>query len=142
MKLENIDSFNGLSRSGLEYGRYEKRILLYTTRANEMLYMQYPEIESNRNTERGFPLDARPILIKHDGMQAPDMDFKRIWDIIDRMGRNHYADTDLLGVLFLRIAYMIGYRHNDDLYTCEKIDIENDMIIDSTVTVKGSPILN
>lgn len=129
-KLENIDSFNALSREGLESEFLEKRILLYETRRGERVYMQYPGIESTREGARYFPLDARPVLQKVDGTFAADMDFKKIWDIIDIIGRSHHADTDILATIFLRIAYMIGYRHNEEEYICETVDVSTDRIID------------
>lgn len=130
-KLENIASFNALSRDGLVSGVTEKRILLYETRCNEKVYMQYPGIESTREGNRKFLLDARPVLQRSDGTYAADMDFKRIWDIIDIIGRHHHADTDILGTLFLRIAYMIGYQHNEKEYRCETIDVTSGRVIAS-----------
>lgn len=35
--------------------------------------MQYPGIESKRNGQRNFMLDARPIIQKSDGEIVPDM---------------------------------------------------------------------
>lgn len=128
-KYENIKSFNSLSRKGLINGFIEKRILLYKTRCNEKIYMQYPGIESARGGKRCCPLDARPVLQKSDGSFSEDMDFKKIWDIIDMIGRSHYADTDILAAIFLRIAYMIDYKHNEDEYLCETIDISTGNII-------------
>ena len=93
--------------------------------------MQYPGIESTREGNRNYPLDARPVLQKADGSYAADMDFKKIWDIIDIIGRNHRADTDVLATLFLRIAYMIGYSHNEAEYLCETIDISVGNVISS-----------
>lgn len=129
-KIENIDRFNALDRNGLVYGVTEKRILLYNTQYGEKLYMQYPGKESTR--ERGrFPLDARPVLKKADGTFAPDMDFKRIWDIIDVIGTDHRGDMDILAALFLRIAYMLGYQNNNSPYECETIDIATNSVVDS-----------
>lgn len=130
-KLENIASFNALSRDGLVSGVTEKRVLLYETRCNEKVYMQYPGIESTREGSRKFLLDARPVLQKSDGTYAADMDFKKIWDIIDIIGRHHRADTDILGTLFLRIAYMIGYNHNEKEYRCETLDVASGRVISS-----------
>lgn len=134
-KRDNICSFNALDRDGLENGVTERRVLLYETRGGERVYMQYPGIESTREGERNFPLDARPILQKADGSYAADMDFKKIWDVIDIIGRSHNADTDILATIFLRIAYMIGYAHNENEYLCETIDIQTGDILDSEYIV-------
>lgn len=122
-KLENIYSFNSLPREGLVNGVIEQRILLYQTRMGEKVYMQYPGTESTRTNDRKFPLDAKPVLQKADGTYMEDMDFKKIWDIIDRIGEGHKDDLDILATLFLRIAYMIDYQHKNDEYLCETVDM-------------------
>ena len=130
-KRENISSFNGLSRDGLINGQTECRLLLYETLAQEKVFIQYPGIESSREGPRRFALDARPVLQKADGSYSEDMDFKAIWDIIDRIGMDHRADIDILATVFLRIAYMIGYQHNDKEYTREIIDVRTDHVLSS-----------
>jgi hypothetical protein len=95
--------------------------------------MQYPGIESAREGKRNFPLDARPVLQKANGQYSDDMDFKKIWDIIDRIGQDHHADTDILATLFLRIAYMIGYRHNEAEYVSELINIPTGDVLTTDV---------
>lgn len=132
-KIENIVNFNRLSREGLKNGVTEKRLLLYETRCQEKVYMQFPGIESTREGNRQFPLDARPVLQRPDGTYCADMDFKKIWDIIDIIGRNHSADTDILATIFLRIAYMIDYRHNNTNYLAETIDVNSGRVIYSNL---------
>lgn len=128
-KIENINSFDNLDRDGLVYGATEKRVLLYNTQCGEKIYMQYPGKESTREGNR-FPLDARPVLKKADGTFAPDMDFKRIWDIIDAIGNAYQRDMDILATIFLRIAYMLEYQNNNLQYECETIDIAANSVID------------
>lgn len=134
LKLENIENFNSLSRNGLEAGKIEKRILLYETRIHEKVYMQYPGIESQRVGNRKFLLDARPVIQKDNGDILPDMNFGRIWDIIDRVGQDHQADLDFLAVLFLKIAYMLEYQHNDMEYLIEKVNTETNEVLESGMT--------
>jgi len=131
MKMENIHSFSDLSREGLTSGHVEKRILLYETLVGEKVYMQYPGIESTREGGRRYLLDARPVLQKADGTYAPDMDFKKIWDIIDLIGQEHRADVDILATIFLKIAYMLDYQHNENTYLCEKVDVRTGNILSS-----------
>lgn len=128
-KLENISSFDRLPRSGLVSGKTECRILLYETLAGEKVYMQYPGIESIREGRRQYALDARPVLQKVDGSYSEDMDFKKIWDIIDRVGQDHRADIDILATIFLQIAYMVNYQHNEREYIGEIIDVEADSVL-------------
>lgn len=128
-KMENIASFSSLPRENLSYGTKEKRILLYETSAGEKLYIQYPGLESGRPNNRNFPLDFRPVLKKADGSYLQDMDFKRIWDIIDSVGKDHNGDLDILATIFLRMAYMIDYKRNADDYICETLDVPGNRII-------------
>ncbi len=130
-KLENIQSFNDLSRTNLEYGIMEKRILLYETACGEKVYMQFPGSESVRATN-AYPLDARPVLQKRDGSFSADMDFKKIWDVIDRIGQAHPVDIDILATIFLRVAYMLEYEHHDEDYPCETIDIISGRIVSNS----------
>ncbi len=123
-KNENITSFDGISRAGLSNGTSEKRILMYTTRAQEKVYIQFPGIESTRQGNRLFVNDFRPVLIDSNGTQVPDMDFKAIWDVLDKLGQQYNGNADILGNLFLRIAYMIDYNRNvNQALTTESIDM-------------------
>lgn len=124
-KMENIETFCKLSRENLSYTKRERRLLLYTTLQGEKIYYQYPGKESGRKDERKFEEDARPILIKNSE-QSPDMDFKRIWDVIDYLGNEHKADADILGAVFLRIAYMYHYVHESRDFVYEEIDYTSD----------------
>lgn len=128
-RFENINSFNQMPREGLVYGTIENRVLLYETRTGEKVYLQYPGLESLREGSRCFKLDVRPVLKKVDGTYAPDMDFKKIWDVIDRIGKDHHADIDILAAIFLRIAYMLNYRRNSKIYVIETIDIPSGRVI-------------
>ena len=48
----NIDMFNALDRRQLNYGKQEKRMLLYKTLEGEEVYIQYPGKESIENIKR------------------------------------------------------------------------------------------
>lgn len=121
-KMENIESFCKLSRENLSHTKRERRLLLYTTLQGERIYYQYPGKESLRKDEKKFEEDARPVLIKNGPEQSLDMDFKRIWDVIDHLGNEHKADADILGAVFLRIAYMYRYVHESKNFVYEEID--------------------
>lgn len=131
-KLENIQSFNELSRANLMYGVMEKRILLYETSYGEKLYMQFPGSESVRATN-AYPLDARPVLQKRDGTFSEDMDFKKIWDVIDVIGQAHPVDIDILATIFLKVAYMLDYEHHDEDYHCETVEIATGNIVSNSI---------
>lgn len=122
-KIENINTFCNLSREDLIHNQKERRILMYETQNGEKIFYQYPGKESLRKDMKKFTEDARPILIKSNNEQAPDMDFKKIWDIIDYLGSEHKSDADILGVIFLRIAYMYQYLHTSGNFTYEDRDV-------------------
>lgn len=130
-KKENISHFNELSRDGLQYNNKERRILLYRTLKGEKIFIQYPGMESLRVGKNIFPFDFRPIIQKNDGSYAPDMDFKSIWNTIDDMGRTQNGYLDILATLFLRIAYMIDYKHNENRYNFETIDVPSSNILEN-----------
>ena len=135
-KNENICSFDGISRAGLSSGVSEKRILMYTTRSHEKVYIQFPGIESTRQGNRLFTNDFRPVLIDSTGSQVDDMDFKAIWDVLDKLGQQYNGYADILGNLFLRIAYMIDYHRNvDQVLTTEAIDMATGTVTSVTDTV-------
>lgn len=129
-KMENIQAFDSLSRDGLKYKEKEKRILLYETKNGEKIYVQYPGKETERQNSSAYMLDTRPMLQKRDGTFINEMDFKKIWDIIDVYGQNHRADMNILATLFLRIALMWNYEKICTMYPYETIDINNNTIID------------
>lgn len=124
LKIENITNFNSMDRSTLIHSHTEKRIKLYETRSHESIYIQFPGVESTRGGGKNYINDFRPILQRADGSYLEDMDFKKIWDIIDKIGQSHQADIDILATIFLRIAYMIDYKHNDSTYISEQVNYD------------------
>jgi len=125
----NITAFNRLTREGLEYGHLEQRILLYQTQFGEKIYAQYPGSESQRLGARIYPFDFRPILIKPDGTAIPDMDFRKIWDIIDQIGGDYQRVLDILAALFLRMAFMVDYLPVNKSHRLETVDIESQQVV-------------
>ncbi len=130
IKDENIDSFNALPRTGLAYDEIENRLLLYNSKDDEKIYIYYPGLISIANTP--FPNDFRPVLIDKNGKRMPDLDFKKIWNVLHDIAVNHKYDIDVLSILFLRMAYMIGYEHISDDYTLETLDIKKNSRLSSS----------
>ncbi len=65
----NINSFANLDRKGLGRNHFERRLLLYTTRGNEQIYIQYPGKETlGTDPEKIRPWDFRPKAIREDGL--------------------------------------------------------------------------
>ena len=46
MRTENINYFSSLSRNSLKFNEVERRLLLYVTKDNEKIYIQYPGKET------------------------------------------------------------------------------------------------
>jgi len=135
-KKENISFFNELERTGLEYGAREKRLLLYATKLNEKVYVQYPGKETVRSGEKKNENDFRPVLVMPDGQVHDDMVFKNIWDIVANIGKNVRGSLDILATLFLKMAYLIDYEYNENVeYICEVV--ENEVVV-ATETVRFS----
>lgn len=129
-KKENIRFFNELERTGLEYGAREKRLLLYATKLNEKVYVQYPGKETVRLGEKKNENDFRPVLVMPDGEVHDDMVFKNIWDIVANIGKNVRGSLDILAVLFLKMAYLLDYKYNEKVeYICEVV--ENEVVVSS-----------
>ena len=129
-KKENIAAFNGLDRTGLEYGRREKRLLLYATKLNEKIYAQYPGKETTRSGEKKNVNDFRPVLVMPDGKIHEDMVFKDIWDIVANIGKDARGSLDILATLFLKMAYLKDYKNNENVeYVCETV--EGEEVVDS-----------
>lgn len=136
-KFENIETFNNLDRTGLQYNVKERRILIYESQKNEKIFFQYPGKESVRESGSQFPLDGRPMLQLQNGTIIPDMDFKKIWDIIDNVGKDHHIDMDLVATIFLKIAYMLDYKRFEKDYPFEDIDIATGQVVNSgTIKLK------
>lgn len=117
-KLYNIDSFSKLDRSGLQFQKLERRILLQTFSSGEKLYIQFPGKETIR-PKNPRPWDFRPKLQFKDGTWLKDLSFKDVWDDLYAL---HDIDTDLsyVATLYFRMAYMI-----DSKLTTEQLEYED-----------------
>ena len=122
MRLENINYFSSLSRNSLKFNEVERRLLLYVTKDNEKIYIQYPGKETiSSNESKVRPWDFRPKLELRDGSLMKDLSFADIWNDLSEM---HGTDKDVLSLLatiFFRMSQMIDYKIESKEY--EYIDI-------------------
>ena len=118
----NIDAFNTLDRTGLTYGKHEKRVLLYETLEGEKIYIQFPGKESAETPK--MPLDFRPKVELKSGEIAIDLSFGAIWDILDDISRNHNAYLKYVAALFFRMGYMHEYIKTENKYVCEDMTFD------------------
>ena len=116
----NIDAFNKIERTDLKYGQKEKLILLYNTLQSEKIYIQLPGKESAETPN--MPFDFRPKLQLCTGEFISDISFGTIWDILDKIGREHKAYLSYVATIFLRMGYLYGYVKENCAHQCLEID--------------------
>lgn len=119
----NIDTFNNIDRTGLEYMNRERQLLLYVTQRGEKIYIQYPGKESAEKVK--MPLDFRPKLQLADGSYMQDASFGFIWDIIDSIGKAHNKELAFVSSIFLQMGYMYNYKLEKNLYPIKELEFEN-----------------
>ena len=122
-QLVNIDTFSNLPKDGLKFNISERRVIIYRTRANEEISVQYPGKESVRETENR-PWDFRPKLYTSDGTALKDLSFPDIWDDLYTLHSEDNETLSFLAAIFFRMAFMV-----DCVKTTEKynyIDIEKE----------------
>lgn len=113
-RLENIISFDGISREGLKYNATEKRVHLYTTLLEDRIYAQLPGRETERH---GNPnqTDFRPGLQTPEQETVPDAAFRDIFDVIEQIATQN-KDSDSLPIL----AAVIYQVYSMDRYTTDQ----------------------
>lgn len=128
----NIETFSQLERTDLNFGRVERRLLLYTTDVGERIFIQYPGKETiSNNPEKVRPWDFRPKLQLANGEHMKDLSFPNIWDDLANM---HAEDEQVLSVLaavFFRMAYMVDYVVEKRKYAFIDIDMVSGAEINS-----------
>lgn len=128
-KLFNIKSFSKLDKTGLSFGKVERRILMKEFPTGEKLYIQYPGKETVReNNPR--PWDFRPKLQLPNGEWLKDLSFKDVWDDL-YMLKDFAMDMGYLATLFFRIAYMMDTTKVTKTLKYEDIDITTGKIINT-----------
>lgn len=121
-RRENIQAFFEINRDGLEYGKKERNMLLYTTIENEKIFIQYPGLESIEKNPK--PKDFRPKLMMVDGTYMSDITFGRIWDVLDEIGKRQNAILSCVAAIFLRMGYLHGYVKKRDVCECNELEIK------------------
>jgi hypothetical protein len=122
-RMENIRSFRGIDRDGLEYGIKERIIELKEYETGEHLYIQLPGKETKNPGAQKRPWDFRPKLMKKDGVFITDLSFKDIWNDIEGL-RSLGNSKDVLSIIaavFFRMALMIGYIKENRSYSSSDI---------------------
>ena len=132
MKIENISCFSSLSKENLEFGKVERRLLLYTTDSNEKIYIQYPGKETISSDDTKIrPWDFRPKLQLSNGLFMKDLSFADVWDDLSEMRESNEEVLSLLATLFFRMSQLNDYVLAKDNYDFIDIDINSGEIIKS-----------
>ena len=130
-RLFNIESFSKLDRSNpLQFGTYERMLLLHTTANNEKIYIRFPGKEAAREKNKK-PLDFRPVSISRDNQTSKNLSFGDIWDDITNMHNKNEESICELAALFFRMAYMVDYKLVDEELQYYDIDIANNKTVAS-----------
>ncbi len=134
-RLFNINAFSSLDRSKpLEFGKYERLLLMHTTQNNEKIYIKFPGKESARETKKR-PLDFRPVSLSSTGNWSKDLSFGDIWDDITRMHNKDCKALCKLAALFFRMAYMVDYELVEETLEYKDIEISSNQEIGSGTIV-------
>lgn len=117
IKMENIKAFLSIDRRGLQNGKNERRLLMYRTKSNESVYIQYPGKESTDAYQRlkskniMNPYDFRPELQVCNGELIAKLSIKQIINVLSAyipiIGNNK---THILAAIIICMAYMKSYQ--------------------------------
>lgn len=113
---KNVKSFSNIDRDELKFKEKERMLLLYTTKANEGIFIRYPGKESDINREKIKPWDFRPKLQMSNGEWMGDLSFKDIWDDIYEVSSVDNKSLDVLAATFVRMAYMYDHQFTEEEY--------------------------
>ena len=128
-KIFNVKAFSKLDKTGLSFGKVERRILMKEFPTGERLYIQYPGKETVRD-DNPRPWDFRPKLQLQNGEWLKDLSFKDVWDDL-YMLKDFAMNMGYLATLFFRIAYMMDTTKVTRTLKYEDIDIATGKIINT-----------
>lgn len=116
-KTTNINAFLHINRDGLKNGELEKRLVMYKTLADEIIYIEYPGKESTKTyvaQEVGNilnPNDFRPELHLQDGSITAKLSLVDISEALVEYAWNHDIETmQIMAAWIIRLAFMKGYK--------------------------------
>ena len=138
-RLFNIQSFQRLicgeiEKNELVFGKKEERILLFTTKVGEKVFIQFPGKETQETLSDGrikHPFDLRPTIEKPDGTKVKDFTFKDLWIVVEIFNEIHKDFNTPLSCLFFRQGRMNIHKKVSENYTYEIIE-------DGVITSKGT----
>ena len=126
-RLTNILWIRDLDRTGFEYRKKERQLLVHVTDIGEKFFIQYPGKES-LGEDNSKPWDFRPkVYIEKNKTWLEDKSFLDIWDIIydnfkKILDSNKVEVFRTIAVMFYRMAFMLDHIRLEELDT-EYIDL-------------------
>ena len=132
-RLADIHSLQALIRTAkqendLQYGIKEERLHLFTTRAGEKIFIQYPGKESTNTGEKYRPYDFRPRIMTADGTMVIDMVFADMWGVVEEINRLQHQILKLMACIFFRMGRMTLHCYTEQDYPCEIVN-EDDTVV-------------
>lgn len=97
--------------SQLSFKSEMNRLVLYKTRHNEKVCIQYPGKESAR-PKKTKPFDFKPLILKEDGTEINDMDFSDVFEILEQIGDDSLLQS--LALILFRISRLSLHCDSDN----------------------------
>ena len=133
--LQNLVS-SAIDERGLRYGALEERLHLFTTKAGEKVFIQYPGKESILLGPNQRKYDFRPRIMAADGSMVRDLVFADMWSLVEDLNSQIHSLLKSMACLFFRMGRMTIHRLKKANYPYEIIDASG------SVCEKGSRTLN
>jgi len=135
LALQNLVS-SAIGEHGLNYGVLEERLHLFTTKAGEKVFIQYPGKESTEAGANQRRFDFRPRIMAADGRLVRDLVFADMWSLIEDLNCQFHSLLKSMSCLFFRMGRMTIHHLVNEEYPYEVIDA------DGNVCASGNRTLN
>lgn len=140
-RMTNINALQGLisaaiDERSLKYESLEERLHLFTTKAGEKVFIQYPGKESAAEGANQRRFDFRPRIMTADGTLVRDLVFADMWSLIENLNYQIHSLLKSMSCLFFRMGRMTIHQMVEAEYPYEIIDA------DGTVRERGCRTLN
>lgn len=139
-RMRNINALQSLISAaiverGLEYGLLEERLHLFTTKAGEKVYIQYPGKESAAEGANQRRFDFRPRIMTADGTMVRDLVFADMWSLIENLNYQIHSLLKSMSCLFFRMGRMTIHQLDETDYPYEIIDADGNVCDSGSRTI-------
>lgn len=119
--LQNLIS-TAIDERALNYGVLEERLHLFTTKADEKVFIQYPGKESIAGGANQRRFDFRPRIMTADGTMIRDLVFADMWSLVENLNCQIHSLLKSMSCLFFRMGRMTIHQWKEEDYPYEIID--------------------